>query len=328
MCKAKRILSKGFLFFLIFMSMGWVEQAQSQEKYPTRAIDIIVPFKPAGGTDMATRVIVPFLSKKWGVPLNVVNKPGANTLAGTVDVYDAVPNGYTLLADCPASSSMLGVIIKDIPFKIMDRTFIGMMSEGPGALMIPSTSPWKSLKDVEVGAKIDPEHFTWVSLGGVSGPDLVTRQFLKAIGVDVSKTKPVMGTGGADVATLVAGGHVKFGSTNIISAKAAIQAGLIRLLAVARVRDSEFPDVPTTAELGYPTVNNTWWVGFSGPPKMPPYIVNIWDKALKEIARDPEYVTQLKRIGFAPFYQDLREMKEYIIREAEEVAELYGKRKE
>ncbi len=323
--KRSKAFSAGIVLLLLAaIFLPWGGQAYSQTKYPTKPIDIIVPFKPAGGTDSVIRVIAPFLNKKWGVPVNVVNKPGGNTLPGSVEVFDSSPNGYTLLADCNASSSMLGVVIKDIPFNIMGKTFIGIVANGPTALMVHSNSPYKTVEDVKAEAKRDPDNFTWVSLGGVSGPDFVTRQFFKAAGVDVLRTKPVMGTGGTDVQTLVAGGHVKLGGTNIISAKAAIQGGLIRVLGIARVRDPDFPNIPTFAELGYPSINHVWWVGFSGPPKIPSYIVEAWDKALGEIIKEPEYISRLKGIGFYPFYQKADNMKEYIRKETEEVAELYG----
>jgi tripartite-type tricarboxylate transporter receptor subunit TctC len=326
--KRSKSLFVGIVILLLAAIFStWGEKVYSQSKYPTKPIDIIVPFKPAGGTDSVIRVIAPFLKKKWGVPINVVNKPGGNTLPGSVEVFDSSPNGYTLLADCNASSSMLGVVIKNIPFSIMDKTFLGITANGPLALMVTAKSSYKTIEDVKSEARRDPDNFTWVSLGGVSGPDFITRQFFKAIGVDVLKTKPVMGTGGTDVQTLVAGGNVKLGGTNIISANAAIQAGLIRVLGIARVKDPDFPNIPTFEELGYPGINHVWWVGFSGPPKIPSYIVDAWNKALKEITEDPEYVSRLKGIGFYPFYNNSGDMKEYIRKETEEVADLYGMKK-
>jgi hypothetical protein len=86
------------LFLLvIFLLTGWVQMGLSQEKYPTRAVNLIVPFTPGGSTDMAARAMGPFLTKKWGVPINVVNKPGGNTIPGTLEVYSAPPDGYTML---------------------------------------------------------------------------------------------------------------------------------------------------------------------------------------------------------------------------------------
>ncbi len=327
MFKMRSNLIKGLIICSVMIMTVLCEQAQSQERYPNRPIDIVVPFKPGGGVDSTARVIAPFLSKKLGVPINILNKPGANTLAASVEVFDAAPNGYTFLADCTSSSSVLGVVVKDIPFKIMDRTFIAMMVSTPGGLMVPAASPWKSLDDLKAEAKRDPGGFTWASFGGAGSPDHITRQFLKTIGVDVLKTKPVMGTGGAEMAALLAGGHVKFGAGNIVSAKGAIEANLIRLLATTTVRDPNFPNVPTTAELGYPAINYLGWIGFSGPPKVPSPISDMWNKALKEVLTYPECIAQFKRIGFVPFYKNAREMREYIMKETEEATELYGLKK-
>ena len=327
MYKKKLWLVAVFLFALVTMGVGLNKEAQCQPKYPTRAIDIIIVFSPGGGTDTVIRLAAPYLTKKWGVPINVINKPGGNTLPANMDLYSAPPDGYTLLADCQPSSSMLGVVVKDLPFNIMDRTFMAMYTSAPMAFIVPASSPFKTLQDVATEAKRDPENFTWASLGGVSGQDFVTRQLFKAIGVDVLKTKPVMAKGGSQATALTAGGHVKLGSTNVISARASIKANLIRLIGVTRERNVDFPDVPTTAELGFPTVDCIYWTGISGPPKTPPHIVNIWDKAIQELLADEKFVAQLVGVGFKPHYLNAQGMKAYVVKEMAEVNELYDVKK-
>ena len=142
-------ISLAILAILVLFTALWTATAHAEPQYPAKPIDVIVPFKPGGGTDSSTRVVTAFLSKKWGVPINVVNKPGGNTLPGSMEVFDARPNGYTLLADCNASSSMLPVVMKNIPYNIMDRTFLGIFTRGPVALMVPAKSPFKTLDDVK-----------------------------------------------------------------------------------------------------------------------------------------------------------------------------------
>lgn len=172
------------------------DQAQSQEKYPTRAIDIICPFAPGGSTDLSARLAAPYLKRKWDVPVNVVNKPGGNTVPAVLEVYRSAPDGYTLLSDNYPPTTMLPFVVKNLPFKVMDRTFLAITATSPMALMVPPTSPFKSLRDLEEEAKKNPGNFTWTSLGGVGGQDFTIRQFFKAIGVDVKKTKPIMCRGG------------------------------------------------------------------------------------------------------------------------------------
>lgn len=311
--------------FIILIFIAWTKPIQSQEKYPTRAINIIIAYAPGGGTDTTVRLLTPHLKKKWEVTLNVISKPGGNTVPANMDVYSADPDGYTVLADQEGCSSMVGLAMKELPFKVMDRTFIGTIGRSPMVFMVPSASPYKSLGDVMVDVKKDPEQFTWTSLGGAGVYDWLFRQFFKVAGVDISKTQPVLVKGGSQAAALVGGGHVKIGATTIPSCRALVKLGTIRILAIARERNPEFPDVPTTAELGYPMLTAGTWVGFSGPPKLPPHIVNKWEKALKEILEDPEFVTSLKKIGFNPSYSDSRGMKEWVKKEMEEMQELFGR---
>jgi tripartite-type tricarboxylate transporter receptor subunit TctC len=134
--------------------------------------------------------------------------------------------------------------------------------------------------------------------------------------------------GGSAAATLVAGGHIKMGHPSIISAWPHIQAETVRVLSVAaKERDPSIPNVPTTSELGYPTIDGPMWNGISGPPKLPSPIVEAWDQAVKEMLKDPEYLSQFKKLFLRPFYHSPTEMKDYVRKESETLADLYGVKK-
>jgi tripartite-type tricarboxylate transporter receptor subunit TctC len=304
---------------------GWSSSVLAQEKYPTRAIDIIVPLVPGGSTDLIGRVVASYVNRKWGVPVNVVNKPGGNTVPACLELYNARPDGYTILADHAGSSSMLPIVVKNLPFKIMDRTFLGMLAQAPHVPIVADSSPYKSLKDLEMEAKKSPETFTWTSLGGTGIQDYVVRQFLKAIHVDVKKTKPIMLQGGAQAVTLTAGGNVKMGTATTSATLPAIKGGMVRPLAVtSATRWPDLPDVATTVELGYPTVNIQDWKGFIAPPNTPAHIVEMWDKVFKEMAQDPDVISKLRNVGAIPYYHSPRDTREYVLKQTEEVKELWG----
>lgn len=323
MCKAKWWLFT--ILLIIFLLTGWVAQVQSQEKYPTRAIDLIVPFAPGASTDLVARIAADYLNKIWKVPVNVINKPGGNTVPACLEVYSAKPDGYTLLVDNNPSSSMTPIVVKKLPYKIMDRAFIAIISEVPMVPIVHSGSPFKSLKDLEIEAKKDPENFTWTSLGGVGGQDSVIRQFLKAIGVDVKKTKPVIAKGGAESVALTAGGHVKMGSSSISSAIPAIKGGMVRTLAMAaKERWPDLPDIPTAGEVGYSSVDVVNWLGLSGPPKLPSNVVDALDKAQQEFVKDPEIVQKLRNMGTIPIYRDAKATIEHVMKKMDEVEKLWG----
>jgi tripartite-type tricarboxylate transporter receptor subunit TctC len=326
MCQRKKWFLHGLLFVMVmFILTGWSGEVQSQPKYPTRAIDIIVPFSAGGGADLVNRIMTSYMRKSLGVPVNVINKPGGNTVPACLELYHAAPDGYTLLGDNNPTSSMLPIVVKNLPFKIMDRTFIAVTSISPMIIFVPFTSPIKSLKDLEMEAKKNPENFTWTSMGGAGSHDFVIRQFLKAIAVDILKTKPVMCQGGAQAAALTAGGHVVMGMNSIPSSLSVIKGGMVRPLAItSKNRWPDLPDLPTTEESGYPGIDYLYWNGTSGPPKLPSHVVEVWDKVLQEMLKDPEVISQLKNVGAIPFYRNAREAREYVLKEAEEVEKLWS----
>jgi tripartite-type tricarboxylate transporter receptor subunit TctC len=326
MCKfkGKQWFLSSLLTMLIITFLGFGTPAQSQEKYPTKAIDIIISMSPGGSTDMIPRLTASYLSKKWGVPVNALNKAGGNSVPAVTELYNSPPNGYTVLADIQPCSSMMELGTENLPFKVMDRTFIAMITRGGMVFFVPFNSPYKTIEDVIAAAKKDPDNFTWTSLGGFGGPDIAVRQLFKATGVDISRTKPVLCKGGSDAATLTAAGNVKLGCSTPIAASGVAKAGLVRMLGITAERTPEFPDLRTMAELGYPTVNLAFWIGFSGPPKVPSYIVDIWNKALKDVLKDPEYISRLKKVGYTIYYLNPPEMKKYIMNETEEGRVLYG----
>jgi tripartite-type tricarboxylate transporter receptor subunit TctC len=326
MWKENKSFLCGLLFALIIlMIVGWSELVRSQEKYPTKAIDWITPFGPGGGSDLAARILAGHLRNMWKVPVNVINKPGGNSVPACVEVYAAAPNGYTMLIESTPSSTYLPFVVKNLPFKVMDRTFVAIATSSPQILGVPYGSPLSSIKDVEAEAKKDPGEFTWTSLGGAGGMDINSRLFFKAIGVEISKTRPVVSQGGGQAAILVAGGNVKMGFNTVAGYLPAISGKLVRPFAITgRTRYPGLSDLPTTAEVGYPTVNYEYWVGVAGPPNLPSYVLDKWNAALKEILKDPEIVSKLKNIGAIPFYLNAHDTKEFVAKEAEEGGQLYG----
>jgi len=326
MCKLKRCACAAVAFSMIVsMLIGWGGQAQAQNKYPTEAIQIIVPYNPGGATDLSARIVADFMKKKWGVPINVVNMPAGVRMAALLELYKAKPDGYTLLMDGMGSSSQMPVAVKNLPFNIMDRTFIGIFAETPSIYVVAPDSPIKNLKDLEAVIKKDPDNFTWTSLGGAGSYDHAMRIFLKAIGVDVMRTKPVVVKGGAEGVSMTAAGSVKLGFATPGSAGPSISAKIIRAVGItSSQRNRSFPDVPTVGEAGYPSATQADRYGPSGPPKLPSHIVEIWNKALQEMLKDPEVLQRLERMGCTPLYQNASETRERVSREMKEINELYG----
>jgi tripartite-type tricarboxylate transporter receptor subunit TctC len=220
---------------------------------------------------------------------------------------------------------MLPVVVKNVPFKIMDRSFIAMTTVVSSVMAVPAKHPVNNLKDLEALAKKDPGNFTWASMGGVGSADLNIRQFFMAIDLDVTKTKPVMVQGASQAVTLTAGGHVVLGAITTGTAIPAIKGGLIKGVAIAsRERWPDLPDLATTFEQGYPGISIEDWKCVSGPPHLPSHVIEIWEKALQEMVKDSEVGAKFKNIGARPNYHSSRETRENVLREMEEIRKLYA----
>jgi tripartite-type tricarboxylate transporter receptor subunit TctC len=324
--KIRKCLLSVLFSFIALLLTGLVAPVQSQDKYPSDAIEIIVPFVPGGSTDLIGRLIADNLKKKWGVRVDVVNKPGGNTVPANLEVQQAKPDGYTVFSDSQSSCSLLEVAMKDLPFKVLDRTFIAFTSASPHIFYVNAKSPIENLKDVEAEVKRNPGEFTWGSFGGVGAGDFLWRQFFKAIGVDVSKTKPVVTRGGSEIVSFVAGGHIKLGTASPTSGLPYVRAGTVKVVGVSGFRSPDFPDVPTAVEQGYPTVTAVFWTAVTGPPNVPSNIVHTWEEAIQDMLKDQEFISKLKTLGFKPFYLNSRDAREYVKKEIEEAKTLWGEK--
>ena len=308
----------------LFLGLCWSLTGQCADKYPTRAVDFICPFGTGGSSDATNRVITDYLKNVWKVPVNMVSNPGGATVPASLEIYNAAPDGYTLLADTSATS-MLPIAVREVPFDVLERTFIATIFSFPQIFVVPANSPIKNMQDLADAAKKSPETFTWTSMGGTGSQDFTARQFFKAIGVDVSKTKPVVGKGGGDAATLTAGGHVVMGIVAPNTGAPLIKGGMMVPLSITSdKRIPMYPDVPTTAEVGYPTVNFGQWGGVSGPPKTSPEIIETWDKAVQDMIKDPQFVSKLDSMGVLITYRNGKDTKEFVIKETAEAKELWG----
>lgn len=295
------------------------------QKYPSRAIDLIVPFAPGGSTGLTARALAQALEERWKVPVRVLSKPGGNTVPAVEEAMRAKPDGYTLLAESPASSSMLEVVVKTLPFKVMDRTFLGMLAQTPMIFLVAPDSQFKSLVDVVALAKKEPATLSWTSLGGAGAQDYTFRQFFKAIDVDVGKTRAVAVKGGSEAVTIAAGGHVMVGAGSWSAIAPMHSAQKLRVLAVASPdRFPTIPDVPTTAELGLPSVRILFWFSVSGPQGLPPDVIKAWDEALKDIAADPQFRVKLATIGMVPYFHPAAEVRTMVEAERKIVEALWA----
>ncbi len=312
----------GFLLILAAVFIGPLGSGAQAPSYPTKGITLIYAFASGAAADLFSRAIAPQLSKKFGVPIDIVCKPGGAATIGTLEVMKARKDGYTLLADCPGSSSLQKALGKELPYKIEERTYIVRPMVMPIALFVPAERPWKTLKDVEDAIRKDPANFKWPSFGGTNFPDLTMHLFKTALiarGVDLSQTKTVPFVASTPAYTAVAGGHLDIMSGTSGSIASLLDAGKIRLVAATcKDRTRFFPNLPTCVEQGYNVVN-LYWIGYSGPPGLPKNVVETWIKAIREIGNDPANAPIFEKVGGEPAFLAGEEFRKYVFDEAKDV---------
>lgn len=290
----------------------------------TKPVEIIVPFAAGGSTDLGARVIAKALQEKWKVPVRVQNLPGGNTAPAVDDLMRSSPDGHRVMMDLMSSSSLLGIVVPNLPYKITDRTFITLTMQTPMILAVSADSKFKTPADVAAAARADPQSISWTSLGGTGVIDMAFRLFFKNIGVDVAKTRSVVSRGGSEAAIQTAGGHVMLGSGSYGSYSSLVPAGKVRVLAVfAPERSKILPNIPTMTEAGFPGTDAVQWSGLSGPPGMSAEMVQTWNKAIGEVLATPEVIEGLARIGIEPYVGDGATMKKIVEKEMGVLKELF-----
>jgi tripartite-type tricarboxylate transporter receptor subunit TctC len=313
-CKAVALsIAVVLLFSVMLLGCGSKEQA-----YPgTNPILGIVPWSAGGSTDMVARGASTGLAGKISGTVNVVDEPGGQGIPGTMEVMQSKADGYTLLADADGSNAIPAAWGTDIPFKLEERTYICKIASFPWVFAVSKDSGFTSLDDVAEAIQNDPASVEFGWLGGTAGADCETAQFiaaLKAKGIDTSKVNMVTYSGGSDLATAIAGGHVDIGSCSTTSVASVFEAGKVDIISITSPeRFSKYPDVPTTREQGWDSVNYMGHVGYSGPAGMPDDIVKKISDAMGEFLSSDDAKTQLDAIGAVPDYLSHDDYTNYVM---------------
>jgi len=293
LCNRHAIVSA--LGMVILVVTFFIPVAHGAE-YPTKTIQIINPFPPGAITDISARLLSDKLSSLLGQAVVVVNKTGGGGAVGIKAVKDAPADGYTVLI-APPPIALIPLVRRGIGFALSDFTPINFIGSNPSILVVKADAPWQSLEQLIADAKKNPGKLTFGSPGTGTSGHFGMELFKMETGADFIHVP--MG-GEAPVATAILGGNIHTSVVTLGTVRAHLQAGTLRALAVtAQNRAKEFPEVPTTAEKGYPSIDVSPWFILFVRANTPPVIVSKLAKAFKEALQDKEVAGKIEKAGLS-----------------------------
>ena len=280
-----------------------VAKAQS---FPTRTIKYICPWPAGGSTDVVMRAIAESAGRALGQTVLVENKPGAGGTLGAIEMVNARPDGSTL-AQLPISVFRIPHMQKVQFDTLKDFTWIACLTGYTFGLVVPASSPIKSIKDLVDFAKANPGVFTVGNTGTGTSPHLAVEEFAQRAGI---KLQPVPFKGNAENMQAVLGGHI-MAASDATGWGPHVDAGKLRLLATyGSKRTKRWPNVPTLDELGYKTISDSPF-GVCGPKGMDPAVVKILHDGFKKTLDDPAVLSVFDKYDQNPIYLDTAAYTKY-----------------
>jgi len=280
-------------------------------KFPSRPIQLIVPYAAGGAVDQTARFLQQGLEKRLGQSVLVINRPGASTTIGTLQAARAAPDGHTIvMVSLPLVSNQS--LLKEVPYKQSDFAPIATVTNQWSVLVANPSLPVKTLDDVIAYVRARPGEVNFGTFGIGTSAHLAALLFEARIG---GKVQMVHYRGGAPTAVGVMTGEVQMAFGTALSAGGGIQSGKLRAIAVtSNKRLSVFPDVPTAREQGLDYVHGSWF-GILAPAHTPdPVIRRLYD-VIKDTMAQPEVQKPITDAGNEVWVTSPQEFARFIAEE-------------
>ncbi len=267
-------------------------------QYPNRAVKLVVPFPPAGATDIVGRIVAQKLSERFGQPVIVENRPGAGGSIGSDLVAKSAPDGYTLLM-ATSSTHSIGPSLQKLPYDpLKDFAPVLHVANVPNVLVVSPGLGVASVKDLVALAKAKPGQLNYASSGVGTIVHLNAEFFRMIAGVDLVHV-PYQGT--ALSIPDLANGNVAMLFDSLASVMPHIRSGKVKPLALnAGERSPLRPEVPTLAEAGMPQFDRYTWFGMFAPAGTPRDIVGRVQAETVAALKSPDLLKRLAEVGAEP----------------------------
>jgi tripartite-type tricarboxylate transporter receptor subunit TctC len=283
--------------FMLAAALALVASATPSpaQTWPQRPVKFLVTLGPGSGIDIGTRLVADQLSRRWGQPVVVENRPGGDGLVA-ISAMVSAHDDHVLLASPTSSFTAHPFVYKNVPYKPEDLQPIARVSNTIIVIAVPADLPVQSLAELVALAQAQPGKLNWAGTTGAI--DFLVAGFLRKAGLSLSK---VPYRNQVEAANDLAAGRIQFNETAYAIVRPQLQAGKVKLLAVTNgARAPVLPDVPTVTEAGYPDLALDGLVGFFGPPEMPLPLREHIAADVEQVGADPAIATRLNDTGQLP----------------------------
>jgi len=303
----------------LFLGLACLSTAIPAQEWPVKAVRIIVPFPAGGSADALPRVIGESLTQQWGQPVIVDNRPGAAGNIGAAAVFQAEPDGYTLLSAPPPPLVINRLLYPKLPYDSTQFVPMTVIAAIPNVLLVHPKLGVNSVEELISHARKNPGKLNYASQGSGATSHLTTELFKSMAGGVEGPLRithvPYKGTAPA-LADLLAG-QVDMMVDNLGVSLPHVKSGKLRALAVASSRRfRSLPDVPALAET-LPGFESVAWFGIVGPPKTPAAIAEKVAAGVAEALRNPEVLKRLSNLSADPLGLSPAETAAFIRAETE-----------
>lgn len=268
------------------------------QTYPARPVRVIVPFAPAGPTDVFARLIAQKLSEQMGAQFYVENIAGAGGNIGAGRAAQSPPDGYTILVN-GANFVVNPALYPHVPYDpVKDFDPVTIAVSAPAVLTVNPTLPVQTVKDLVALIKANPGKYSFASPGTGTPPHLVGELFRLSLGLDLVHV-PFNG-GGPAIGSAVAG-HTPISFGSMAPAVPLVKDGKLRALAISsKTRSQALPEIATMTEAGYPEVAGESWFAVVVPAGTPKEVVALLQREIAKAIALPDMKERLAALGYEP----------------------------
>ncbi|MCO6415782.1 tripartite tricarboxylate transporter substrate binding protein [Siccirubricoccus sp. KC 17139] len=278
---------------------GTFAAAAQDAAWPSRPVRFVVPFSPAGTTDIAARLAAEMVGKRLGQQVVVENRPGASGNIAAEMVARAAPDGYTMLVNAISTAAINYTLFGErMPVRPEELAAVALLIRVPNVVFVPATSPIRDLAGLIAAAKARPDALNYGSAGSGGSGHLAFELFKLRAGVRIVH---VGYRGAGPMLVEAVAGRLDAACDNMPSCIGHIRDGRLRPLAVTSAeRAHALPDVPTFAEAGVKDAEATGWFGIQAPARTPRPVIERMGRELDVVTRDPAYVARIRELGGNP----------------------------